>query len=738
MNSLNQVDELVKEYLLFRGFTNTYRTFENECRVDKDKSYQVDKILDELLGYIFNSDIQRLIDYYRYLDLRFFSPIQHKKRDKVIEFFDLYGPDLHGKPEWSQWFALPYVKNPATDPTFETFFSKQWIDNYMISLHNFLATTFQFMPLPSLLSFNMDRVQRKAQQTEIESLKNTIESMKAAADARENEVAKLKHEVAETRREMTDGISMIRRRAASMTNELKAGNGGTKSKSIEKTTSSSSSSTIAGDKLVPGIVTTTSTTPTPTAVTLHSSTGGTTTTSLNPTNGSLSSDGIVVDEEEPFVVVSEEEYSEHASAITHAKFSSEGNLIASCDMDNIVRIWSHKGQSFNPVKINNNSSNILSLEWEARSDRFLFLGTDVGTIRVYNVENKSIVQEFNMDSKYPWVTHLSCSPVEPIFVCAGTGNKLSFIDNKTRPSALVAWSMKSMTDIGTFQFDSNEENNTAVDINTIALNHNGQMLVSGDQNGLMRIFDVRSMKSIMEWKDPSNRSCCVAQFSFDENSIYTVDYSGQLSQWSIHKHGTSLSQQQLAGFPPPASFPSPVSTFSTTTVAEVPIMNKKTSSNSSAALPPRPKPHASTSSRSRLSISSSRSTRLPMIAVDDSVTQSLLSVSPRPQMVAFNAETDFALCASSSLHSNNNRVLSSSSSSSTSSFSSSSENNNVSNGNSSTQGTIYRVSDGRPSLQFGHQPIHQKLTTVDWTSSSNTCLLGSVDGSVKVTNLIKV
>ena len=41
----------------------------------------------------------------------------------------------------------------------------------------------------------MDRVQRKAQQTEIESLKNTIESMKAAADARENEVAKLKHEV---------------------------------------------------------------------------------------------------------------------------------------------------------------------------------------------------------------------------------------------------------------------------------------------------------------------------------------------------------------------------------------------------------------------------------------------------------------------------------------------------------------------------------------------------------------
>jgi hypothetical protein len=31
--------------------------------------------------------------------------MQHKKREKVIEFFDVYGPELHGKPEWSQWFG---------------------------------------------------------------------------------------------------------------------------------------------------------------------------------------------------------------------------------------------------------------------------------------------------------------------------------------------------------------------------------------------------------------------------------------------------------------------------------------------------------------------------------------------------------------------------------------------------------------------------------------------------------
>ncbi|KAG0181809.1 WD repeat-containing protein 91 [Apophysomyces sp. BC1034] len=284
----------------------------------------------------------------------------------------------------------------------------------------------------------MDRIQRKAQQAEIETLKNTVESQKATMDTRDNEIAKLKHELAETRREMTDGITMIRRRAASMTADPKMN--GSKAKAQDKS---------GNEKAL-----------------------------KEPVNKVQ-----VMGDEEPFVIVSQEEFSEHASAITHAKFSCEGNLIASCDMDNIVRIWSYKGQSSNPLKINNNTSNIHSLEWDARSERFLFLGTDAGLIRVYNVETKAIVQEFTMDEKYPWVTQLSCSPVEPIFVCAGLGSKTSS-DNK-RQGALVAWSMKSMSACGSFQLDPEE---TCTDINTIKLNHNGQMLVVGDQAGLMRIF----------------------------------------------------------------------------------------------------------------------------------------------------------------------------------------------------------------------------------------------------------
>ena len=35
------LDEVVKEYLLYRGFTNTLKAFETEKKDDKDKGYKV-------------------------------------------------------------------------------------------------------------------------------------------------------------------------------------------------------------------------------------------------------------------------------------------------------------------------------------------------------------------------------------------------------------------------------------------------------------------------------------------------------------------------------------------------------------------------------------------------------------------------------------------------------------------------------------------------------------------------
>lgn len=77
-------------------------------------------------------------------------------------------------------------------------------------------------------------------------------------------------------------------------------------------------------------------------------------------------------------------------------------------------------------------------------------------------------------------------------------------------------------------------------------------------------------------------------------------------------------------------------------------------------------------------------------------------------MVAFSADTDYVLCPAIQ-------------------------------DQTTTFGSIYRSLEGSPVLKFGSQPIVQHITTVDWTTAtSNACLMGSSDGSVKVTSLIKV
>ena len=43
MSCVEHLDELVKEYLLFRRFNLTLKSFENEIKSEKEKGYRVEK-----------------------------------------------------------------------------------------------------------------------------------------------------------------------------------------------------------------------------------------------------------------------------------------------------------------------------------------------------------------------------------------------------------------------------------------------------------------------------------------------------------------------------------------------------------------------------------------------------------------------------------------------------------------------------------------------------------------------
>ncbi|KAI9230992.1 MAG: hypothetical protein BYD32DRAFT_376656, partial [Podila humilis] len=279
-----------------------------------------EKIIEELFASIAAMDLNALLEQWRYLDLRYFSRLDHR-------------------------FAgtLPFSRKPETDPEFDVFFSKAWLDTFTVSLNNFLSTVFQNMPLPSLLCFNIDRLHRKALQCEIETLQSMIETLRKEIQTSDAEISSLRDQVA-----LKKVTGARRRRAASM---------------VEQQVVSESSATSTSEEDLARV-------------------------------------------EEPFIIVSQEIFLEHQSGITHAKFSSEGSLISSCDAENIVRIWTYNGSSAMPPAKISNSCNILSLEWETR-DRYV-------------------------------IRFLSYSPVEPILVCAVTSS-----DDKT--GALISINMKTMT-----------------------------------------------------------------------------------------------------------------------------------------------------------------------------------------------------------------------------------------------------------------------------------------------------
>jgi len=198
---LSRLDEDIIEYLLFRGFTKTIATFEEDRRDDRLKAFDVDRLLVHIDSLVRTYDIQGLLSLWSFLDRRLFSHLDvyhakemHKmkiallryyvvyaiksdRRDKAIDFLAKYtlpasssfpssssssSPSSHlsvphqlqaeTDAAWRQWFVLPHLPDPARDPQFHVFFSPSWADTFRVSLRNVLTVIFYSVPAPKLLT----------------------------------------------------------------------------------------------------------------------------------------------------------------------------------------------------------------------------------------------------------------------------------------------------------------------------------------------------------------------------------------------------------------------------------------------------------------------------------------------------------------------------------------------------------------------------------------------------------
>ncbi|XP_076461207.1 WD repeat-containing protein 91-like [Babylonia areolata] len=193
-----RLDELVKDYLLFRGFTATAKALDHEVKYDKDRGLRADKMVEQLRAYVDSHDLQHLREYWAHLNQRFFSRLEQRyaasvrklevsllklyvvsahqssRPDRVRDFFEKIGSELQNQLEFRDWFVFPFVSNPAENGNFALYFTRQWQETVQLSLHNFLQVVLQAMPVPTLLNFDHDTRRMQALLEENESLRNQV------------------------------------------------------------------------------------------------------------------------------------------------------------------------------------------------------------------------------------------------------------------------------------------------------------------------------------------------------------------------------------------------------------------------------------------------------------------------------------------------------------------------------------------------------------------------------------
>ncbi|KAL2099658.1 hypothetical protein ACEWY4_004052 [Coilia grayii] len=625
-SAVERTDDLVREYLLYRGFTSTLKHLDNEIKADKEKGFRVDKIIEQLQLFIQNFDLVGLKDYWGYLDRRLFSrlediyrptvnklrtslfryylvyTVQMKNFEKTQEFFQKQASELQGQSEWREWFILPFIPSPEQNQVFASYFSRQWADTFLVSLHNFLSVLFQCMPLPVLLSFDAeitclqeendqlrqivfalqgDLHQKKGEEIIHHRLPAYVQHMDRLGDTELDLVSSQRpaNLATPTRNFFSTFLPQGKRAPAKMPQA--AGSSPTQSSMGRKDTTTNhvvktkDSAPIREPKMAPvmGVTVESSTgasrhkrhqdhekerkellsKPTQQNVERkgessdsepHADVAGEPTDS--PTNQARVTSDIGVGMEQPFIKLSQEEYGEHHSSIMHCRVDSSGRRVASLDVDGVIKVW-----SFNPMMQTKatimSKSPLLSLEWATKPDRLLLLGSGVGTVRLYDTDAKKNLYEMAIDEAHPRILSLAYSPSGTSFVCsaaahvARTGSVSEAVPRVVLPVSgkLLLWDTKTIKQQLQFSLEPGP-----VAINCTAFNHNGNLLVTGAADGMIRLFDMQRYESAMSWKGHDGEVYSV-EFSYDENTVFSIGQDGKFIQWNIHRSGVKQSEYSL-------------------------------------------------------------------------------------------------------------------------------------------------------------------------------------------------
>ncbi|GAB4858352.1 hypothetical protein Ancab_009826 [Ancistrocladus abbreviatus] len=525
MENMQYAEELVREFLVFRGFTSTLKAFETELNTDIGKGFQVEKILDLIFTeYIPKFQAEKLIALLRYFKQCFSSSetvlvatlskleasifryyivhaVRSGKLDRVREFFEIIGSELLQKGEdWTPWFGITYLKNPSIEPQFRIYFSKDWFDALCLSVRNFLSRIFDSTRIPSLLKISSEKNTISNLRRDVKQLNLKLSQLQAALEEKETQL----------RRFRSDGALM------KDTNSSRYDVFGISPNGISPENCDSIS-----------------------AVNVAAGNGNGDTQQVYQQGFYNGGKAAIAQEEQEFSEVKvsfQETFLGHTSPISRSRFSASGNNIASASVDGTVRIWTYDSS----ISATRNATiycgaEILSLDWECKSDRLLLIGTADRGIKAWNVDAKRVVCDLSTPQTFKRVLDIKSSPVEPILVSAAASGGFGPSSTDIMGYAsLTVWNMRTWKAMTVLPLGEDPPA-----ITSLCFNHNGKILAASAVDGMIHMFDMSAGLQITGW--PAHDSAISSiHFGPDETSIFSLGSDGKIFEWSLQNQGRVL------------------------------------------------------------------------------------------------------------------------------------------------------------------------------------------------------
>ena len=534
MDALPYVDDLVKEYLLFRGFTGALAALEAELASDKAGVFEVDRVVALVLGpggLVRGLECRRLLAFWRFLSERVFSVVGSElqeraremeravkrrylvhaagegRRDKVAEFFEREGPGLRqAGDDWHVWFGLQYAEDPASHPAFRAFFAAAWSSALLVNFRNFLSAVFAQLPLPAILKFNAERLRREELELDIETLRAEKMYLEAA----------LEEQRARRRAEAAGGGGPgggPEERAASSRREA---NGRPATPEAPEAPEPPPEPLKFSEEVVPDHD-------------VNKVKGRSREGIADATAGGLAGD---------FRTETIDVFPGHrntGTGVTCCTFSPDGMNAASASSDGMVAVWTpphsqhtHRNATLQHTR-SAHTSYATCIEW----GKVLAYGTQDGRVKGWNADYKAYAFDIAAGGGGSRaILDIACSPTSELLA---VGAQQSALPDEAQ-DALTLWDLTTLQKTLDLPTGINAKGNGTESTTSIMFNHNGRMLLMGGSQGTIKLFDMSSHGvEIMAWK--AGEGISAACFSPNRRSIWTLTTEGCLDCWSLEKPG---------------------------------------------------------------------------------------------------------------------------------------------------------------------------------------------------------